>query len=402
MIHIIEANIIGDYGDHNELLGYIGINSLIKSILSNTEFTNRYSVNDITRLKLKRNPNYKKINIEKYITDNNDISVLVITLEIFKNYQFDKTIDIINQIADKYPHIKFIVSSYETYPCLDVLNKTKQNVFYILNSFINIIDSDLTVKRPDNVINYYLMNLYSQYNYNYFINELMKIIFDMKRDKKYNFFNGVHKPHRLKCYEIIKNNNLLHEGFFSYADFAEKSKDINLYLGYAHFLDLKNEKEYLEYVKDFEIPYICDSYENTQNIFVPFSLPPQTAFQSYVSITTETAYTEELYLPISEKSFKAFHSFNIPLIFGVPMINTYLKHLGFDMFEDLFDISPKFTKHEMFEQFNKNVKVIKNMSLKELHDFYVSNKDRIIRNFENLTQVRRMDDFFKIVNFINS
>jgi hypothetical protein len=85
----------------------------------------------------------------------------------------------------------------------------------------------------------------------------------------------------------------------------------------------------------------------------------------------------------------------------MPMVNQYLEDLGFDMFTDLFDIQPKFTKSEIFEQFENNLKVINKMSLKDLHDFYVLNIKRIEHNFINLVENHRNSNFKKIVEFIN-
>jgi hypothetical protein len=107
-------------------------------------------------------------------------------------------------------------------------------------------------------------------------------------------------------------------------------------------------------------------------------------------------------LVLSEKSFKPFFGFNIPLIVGQPTGLKYLKDLGFDLFEDLFDISPKNTKVEIFQQFDKNLKVIKNMSKLELHNFYVENIQRIEHNFNLLTFRLKEKDIENINNFLKN
>jgi hypothetical protein len=403
MIHILESKALGHYGDGDtgKLLSYVGIGSIMKTILHNyvdNEKSYQFSKDNIIILRLNRYPNFDYNIIEQYVKNNN-VKILFLNLEIFENYEI-YGISIINKLADNHPDLKIIISSYESFPSLNIQNDIRDNVFYILSSYDNIVDDNLNFVKPSNVMNYYLANLYLQFRYNHFISDLFKMVCKMKRDKKYNFYNGIHKPHRLKCYEIIKNHDLINEGFFSYLDYSNFINDTNRYNEFVNFLNFKNNNEYLEYLKNFEIPYTCDSYEISPNTFVPFTLPPQIAFQSYISITTETGFIEDSDVHLSEKSFKAFQSFNIPLIFGIPLVNQYLKELGFDMFDDLFDNEPKFTKDEMFEQFEKNIKVIKNMTLKELHDFYISNLDRIVHNFNNLNHVRKDVDFNNLIDFM--
>jgi hypothetical protein len=223
------------------------------------------------------------------------------------------------------------------------------------------------------------------------------------REKKYNFFNGIHKPHRLKCYEIIKKNNMLSDGYFSYVDFACFKNDESQYQQFMDFLEIESTTSYLDYLKQFQIPYLCDTTEVDPNVFVAFAIPPQYSLQSYVSITTETYFFENQNaknVNFSEKSLKAFYGFNIPLILGQPTSIRYLKDLGFDMFEDLFDLTPKYTRKEIFEQFDNNVKIIKNMSKNDLHDYYVKNTNRISNNFEVLTSRMVEYDLYNLNNFL--
>ncbi len=96
---------------------------------------------------------------------------------------------------------------------------------------------------------------------------------------------------------------------------------------------------------------------------------------------------------LSEKSFKAFSGFNIPLIYGQPNIVDYLRDLGFDMFDDLFDNTPTNNKADTLAKLDKNLQVIKNMSLEELHNFYVNNYGRIKHNFYHLTKRMKNSHF---------
>jgi hypothetical protein len=234
---------------------------------------------------------------------------------------------------------------------------TMAPIFLDDNKFNSFVTNLNNIK---NITSYYVVNNYLQEKYIYFIERLFLMIDRMVKDKKYNFYNGVHKPHRLKCYELIKNNNLLNEGYFSYADFAFLSKNDDDKTYFMDFLDMKTEDECNEYLSNFEIPLLYDTLDSDPNVFVAFAIPPQTSMQSYISITTETFFqdNDNKDLIFSEKSFKPFYGFNIPLIIGQPTGLKYLKDLGFDLFEDLFEITTTYNKNELFEQLNKNLEKI--------------------------------------------
>jgi hypothetical protein len=273
MIHILEKKLTGHNPADNSLLHYVELSDLIDNSLSK---------NNVIHTVINNNTYLDYFYLNEYI-NNNNISLLVLNLEIIKNFQ-NESIDVIKLLSEKYSNVKFIVSSFETYPTINSSELNISNVFWIVNGVHNLTNFDKL--NEYNLANYYMMNLYSQNLYNTFIHKLFHYISTMRRNKKYNFFNGIHKPHRIKCYEIIKKNNLLNEGYFSYLDFAKFVNDEHQYDIFANFLEFEKQIDYLNYISDFEIPYLCDTYEVSQNIFVPFSIPPQYSFQSYINITT--------------------------------------------------------------------------------------------------------------------
>jgi hypothetical protein len=346
---------------------------------------------------------FDKNSIVDYIESNPSLSILFFNADIFENSIVTAN-ECIDYISNKYPKLKFIVLTQETFLTYNEQSFKNKNVFYIINSLSNPYETIATISSMERVANYYIMNTYLQQNYNGFLNSLFHQTRDLVRTKKYNFFNGIHKPHRLKCYQIIKDNNMLDDGYFSYVDFAYFKNDEEQYQQFMEFLGFESTESYLDYLNRFEIPYLCDTTEVNPNVFVAFAIPPQYSLQSYVSITTETYFFENQNaknVNFSEKSLKAFYGFNIPLILGQPTSIRYLKDLGFDMFEDLFDLTPKYTRKEIFEQFDNNVKIIKNMTKMELHDYYVNNLNRIHHNYETLTKRMVEYDLYNLNNFLN-
>jgi hypothetical protein len=280
-----------------------------------------------------------------------------------------------------------------------------KNVFYICNSILNPYSFVKNTNILNNFASYYIINDYLQEDYVTFLQKLFYTSNDVVRDKKYNFYNGVHKPHRLKCYELVKRNNLIEEGYFSYADFAYMSKNEELDYEFMDFFGFKTKEEYRNYLSTFEIPLFYDTKESDPNVFVAFANPPQTSLQSYICITTETTFqlgNSGNDMVLSEKAFKPFYGFNIPLIVGTPIGIQYLKDLGFDLFEDLFDISPKSTKEEIFNQFEENIKKIKSMSKLEIHDFYMNNEHRLTSNYDLLVNFLKERDLENINNFLQN
>ena len=400
MIHILECKTASFDYNPDVLLQYVNITRIFEKLICETNYikTKLDKERFVFYKEIKEN---KKFNLESFFDyiDNNEVSVLFCNIEIFENCYLTPNY-YFNEISKKYPHIKFIVLNDETFFRYTESEYKHPNVFYIINGISNPYSFVTNLNNIKNLTSYYIVNNYLQEKYIYFIKNLFSMVDRMVKDKKYNFYNGVHKPHRLKSYELIKNNNLLTEGYFSYADFAFLSKTDEEISYFMNFLNIKTEYEYKQYLSNFEIPMLYDTIDSDPNIFVAFAIPPQTSMQSYISITTETFFQDNNKdLIFSEKSFKPFYGFNIPLIVGQPTGLKYLKDLGFDLFEDLFEISPTYNKTETFEQLNKNLEKIKKISKLELHTFYESNLSRIYHNFEILTNRLKERDLENLNNF---
>jgi hypothetical protein len=333
MIHILEYKNCCFDKNPDVLLQYVNITRIFEKLICKTNYI-KTKLNKEGFVFYKEVTENKKFNLESFCDyiDNNDVSILFCNIEIFENCYLNPNF-YFNEISKKYPHIKFIVLNDETFFRYTEAEYKHSNVFYIINGISNPYSFVTNLNNIKNLTSYYIVNNYLQEKYIYFIKNLFSMVDRMVKDKKYNFYNGVHKPHRLKSYELVKNNNLLNEGYFSYADFAFLSKNNDEIAHFMDFLDIKTEEEYNQYISNFEIPVLYDTLDSDPNIFVAFAIPPQTSFQSYISITTETFFENNSKdLVFSEKSFKPFYGFNIPLIIGQTTGLKYLKDLGFDLF----------------------------------------------------------------------
>ena len=406
MIHILDYKTCTFDFNLSIFLQYVDLPRIFQKFISETDYVKSKLEKDgeIIYEKISDGNRLSLNDFYNYIELNKGIEILFCNIDIFEdcysnpNYFFSK-------ISKKYPNIKFIVLSDETFFNYTNVEYEHKNVFYILNGIINPYSFVENIDYIQNLTSYYIINDYLQENYVKLLDSLFYMSTSLVRDKKYNFYNGVHKPHRLKCYELVKKNDLVKEGYFSYSDFAYMSKtDENIH-EFLEFFDFTTFDEYKKYLSTFEIPFYYDTMESDPNIFVPFSTPPQTSLQSYISITTETHFQDSKYsnnLMFSEKSFKPFYGFNIPLIIGQPTGLKYLKDLGFDLFEDFFDVTPVYTRNEIFEQLDKNLEKIKNMSKMEIHDFYQNNIHRLRHNFDLLTNRLKEKDLENLNNFLSN
>jgi hypothetical protein len=91
----------------------------------------------------------------------------------------------------------------------------------------------------------------------------------------------------------------------------------------------------------------------------------------------------------SEKIFKPYLSWQIPIFFGVAGLYRTLKKLGFDVFEDLFDMSfdSELDNMKRFELQYKNVEKIAKMDRNSVHQVYRTRLHRIENNFKNLEEL---------------
>lgn len=406
MIHILDYKSATFDFNPEILLQYVDLPRIFQKFVSETDYVKEKLEKDglINYQQVSDENKFTVNKLSEYIEKNSDISLLFCNIDIFEEFEITPNYFFTN-ISKKYPHIKFIVSSDETFFKFTKTEYKQDNVFYILNALSSPYSFVDDVNAITNFSSYYIMNDYLQEDYCKFIKGLSLTSNRIVKDKKYNFYNGVHKPHRLKCYELIKKNDLLHEGYFSYADFAYLSKEKEYNQEFMEFFNMKSEKEYEDYLSTFQIPLFYDTEKSDPNIFVAFAIPPQTSFQSYISITTETHFYCEGTpndMILSEKAFKPFYGMTIPLIIGQPIGLKYLKDLGFDLFEDFFDVKPTYTKKDTFEQLDKNLKKIKSSSKKEIHDFYFKNYHRVQNNFDVLTERLKERDIENLNNFLNA
>lgn len=131
--------------------------------------------------------------------------------------------------------------------------------------------------------------------------------FNQKRTKAYQCLNGIPRRHRIQVVEHLQKYYNNHNNYISLGDkIVLPQWEYNTYFG-------------------------CENETNWQRLQYVYA-------DTTVNIVTETQYTESPGI-ISEKTLFAFLAQQIPVVIGYQGIVEDCASLGFDMFEDIVDVS---------------------------------------------------------------
>jgi hypothetical protein len=270
----------------------------------------------------------------------------------------------------------------------DVIKKNhwKESNFYIIsnNSMIYNVKNKLNSK-----INFYK------------INTLLRALNNLKPkptesdilyDKKFIFIclNQLPHYHRLRLLTHLKNLNLLKDDIIDWS-LAEQYHPGNVQ-SIKHlkgYIDSTNETVMNDY-KIITSTKKLSYYEQNINWFVfpgdfnPYKhLTLDSYKNSYINIVTESYYNfKENDIHITEKSFKPFYYFQLPLFYARPNhIKMMRQEYNLDFFDDLIDHNYD-DEIDDVKRFHMIVGEIKRLSTMrdEISEFYKNNVDRLISN----------------------
>lgn len=236
----------------------------------------------------------------------------------------------------------------------------------------------------------------------------------IKEGKFFQLFNKSPKLHRYGLLCLLKKHNLLDEINWSLVP----GYDCKPLESYYYPLFNKEEREILsdEMLYFFNLHFKKSDYETEKDWFNEFSevnnkdFPiwmhtpeyPKNYENTYVNIITESMFLDvNNNIHISEKTFKPFYYYQIPLILTthnhIKMVK--LKY-NLDFYDDIIDHSydnePNQKKRlDMFVNEIKRLSENKQMII----DFYKNNKDRFINNKQRIVDILKVVDedylFFK-------
>lgn len=323
-------------------------------------------------------------------------------------------------------------------------SKSNFNVLYINDSesdspdVVQIIEGELS-KLGVNPKQFYLMNNNSKLksdNINVHtidsllftqMDQLKKYEIDFVEDKKFLFMTHNRHAKRerilllafLKKYDILDDTDwsLIMGKQFNRLNDHEKYTEFKHILNYNQFQikDIKNEIDFISsfdikrshYEQDFIIRglegYDMPEETATNDVNMMTTFTTETYMNSYINITTESNFDMNDCIHITEKTYKPFYFYQIPMIFSTYEHEKYVKDkFGLDFFEDFVDHSYDLEKDntKRFFMFVNEVRRLKEKK-DDVIKFYKSNKDRFIKNKELLFEaINNKKDYNYFQNLI--
>lgn len=223
---------------------------------------------------------------------------------------------------------------------------------------------------------------------------------DVKVDKNqwYSCMNNRHRIHRLLTVTYLDYLDLLKHGKVS-------ANEKNYDGGERLFKDdvipsiPRIANRYQEIIKtqvnntQKKLPLVID-IDDLSNKCLPCDLSPKVYNNTLVNLVTETFYFPEYNFIdesfLTEKTYKAFTAYQIPVIIGPKGTVERLRIMGFDMFDDIVDHSYDTAddSERLFLAIESLKKLIENYKLKDLNlitkDRRVSNRKKYLKGIKDL------------------
>jgi hypothetical protein len=230
----------------------------------------------------------------------------------------------------------------------------------------------------------------------------------------FTYYNGTAKLHRYALLCLMKGNHMLDDSDWSlvYGDYFQK-----------HYLRPNNVVDYNFYTPLFNLNQIVDykdeidyfgSISSKKSIFEENdpnrqnydSINDESFTEGYVQIVTESHFGSED-VHITEKSFKPFYFYQIPVFVGSHLHVKRLKerYPNLDFFDDVVNHDEYDSIKDDAERLSAVYGIIKTLHKNKdsIIEFYCTNEDRFIRNRKMILKdvVKDKSDFNFFTDLIN-
>ena len=213
---------------------------------------------------------------------------------------------------------------------------------------------------------------------------------EIQTDKKFMFLcqNRRPKNHRLALLTLLKNKNLLKDDIIdwslTYGSMNQSMPELTKYQFYIDFDNLQLFNDYKEICANSKLSFYeknVDWWNSVDNYHPWNHLDLQTFNQSYINITTESHFDIQD-IHITEKTFKPFYYFQIPLFLAsYQHINKLKKEHDLYLFEDLIDHSYDNEKNDKIRMNMVVDEILRLSNIKnDIVNYYKSNIDKLIHN----------------------
>lgn len=380
---------------------------LIQHYINDTEFENKFKLrrcnfDDVTNAS---NENF-------YYFVNYGVGDLC---ELFENKEFGKPVQPLNPISDK---LKSFIKDNQNFNVVFLTEHEPDNEegFRILNDYIN--NNDLNAKQFFVINNNSKIKDYNQkynseintYTLNFIPHSSTKVLVRIggceftteRKGKFFMCFNKSPKPHRYALLCLLKKNNILENTNWSLVP----SWNCNFDESYLRSTFSKNELKMIKSEIDYfgKIDIKRSDFEDDKGWFNRFSninrdslpiwqqIPEhlETFLSSYVNIVTESMFKDvNNNIHISEKSFRPFYYYQIPVILSTHgHIKTLKEKYGFDFYDDIVN-------HSYDDEPDQKTRLIKlvaevarlNNNKEKIIEFFKNNKERFESNKQKVIEV---------------
>ena len=242
--------------------------------------------------------------------------------------------------------------------------------FYKTNSLLKLVSNDLKNKPKESDISY---------------------------NKKFIFLYQNRQPHfhRVSLLTHLKNLELLDNDIIDWSlviDYSTYNKDNTNIQSIKHlkgYIDITNKsliKDYLEIIKTKKLSYYEQNvnwFDNVEDYIQLEHLTIESYKNSYINIVAESHFDyKENDVHITEKSFKPFYYFQIPIFLAsYHHIKMLRQEYEFDVFDDLIDHSydNEIDDVKRFHMVINEIKRLSNMR-DDITIYYKNNINRILHN----------------------
>jgi hypothetical protein len=221
------------------------------------------------------------------------------------------------------------------------------------------------------------------------LDSIIKVCKDKFTNKLFSSLSRVNRLYRTIGTFLLCQSNIAEHALISHDKFRVHKHVLEHWL-LAHGLHDVSPKQFFKWEKT--LPRIVDHSDFKVNwaIHTPYRhIHDSTLFQ----IVNETLVLDhnETTLFYSEKTFRPIAFFQPMVIYGQPGCNHKLKELGYQLYDDWFDLSFDFEKDpvqrykKLLESITNTVNKLKTMSKEEQIEWRFKNKDILIHNFKTMT-----------------
>ena len=301
----------------------------------------------------------------------------------------------------KHKNLKVIfLSEHESYMDFNVdvqklsnlIDKKELNPkqFYVVNN--NSLINDI---KNNTLINLYKSNFLAELSSVSFVENGYKIPFVENKPFLFLCLNRRPKTHRVALLTFLKNNELLDSELIDWSlTYGLMDHPILATYGEQFFIDGSNDKKLLDSYYEICSKSKLSFYETDKDWFgdpinfLHFNHIECKSYEnSYINIITESHY-EIKDIHITEKSYKPFYFYQFPIFLAsyrhVEMFKK--EHPDLDLFEDIinYDYDLEIDDIKRFHMVLDEIIRLSKLE-KEIKNYYITNKDRFIKNHEYIS-----------------